>query len=229
MSTQELKLWYITEVSSIPEIAPAVHSCIISAAISVPFGIAVSVSPTAGLIALILGSVMFVQIGTSMLTSKGDVLLIKEIHKRIPRILLRAPRDVRDIMEFNSEVNQKRLVVVYYHAVWGSASLASHRFEKTNCIKVNRVVEHLNTIFKNTNFIKIESAFCDSFLSETPAFSNVKTFPSFEFYKNGKKVEFDVFQKLTVQNTGKVFSDLYVENLEKELENFIRKEELSLT
>ena len=73
MSTQELKLWYITEVSSIPEIAPAVHSCIISAAIFVPFGIAVSVSPTAGLIALILGSVMFVQIGTSMLTSKGDV------------------------------------------------------------------------------------------------------------------------------------------------------------
>ena len=65
------------------------HGCILAAALALPFGIAVGISPEGGLIALVFLFLMLIYIGFNIFSSKGgDAVVIKELHKRLQNMLV---------------------------------------------------------------------------------------------------------------------------------------------
>lgn len=89
MPTLDLKLWYIMELNILPAVVSITFGCILSSSFSLPFGIAVAITPTAGLIALGMDLFMLAVLGYRIFSPKGgDVMLVKELHKRVQKTLI---------------------------------------------------------------------------------------------------------------------------------------------
>lgn len=146
---------------------------------------------------------MFAHILTTMLTTKGDVLLIKEIHKMLPHLFANSIVDIKSLKEFNSEINDKMLVCCWYYANWGSSSLKPKRDEKNNCVKLHQMINELNATYTDVKFIKVESALCDATIEDIPFFSKIiveekskfYSFPQFKFYRYGRDISRNIIYK----------------------------------
>ena len=89
MPTLELKLWYCNDLNPLPAIVVVRHGSVLAAALSLPFGISLAITPEAGLIALILDTLMLGNMAYNMLSPNGgEAMIIKELHGRLQKMLV---------------------------------------------------------------------------------------------------------------------------------------------
>ena len=89
MPTLELKLWYCNDLNTLPAIVVVTHSSVLAAALSLPFGISLAITPEAGLIALVLDTLMLGNMAYNLLSPNGgEAMIIKELHGRLQKMLV---------------------------------------------------------------------------------------------------------------------------------------------
>jgi hypothetical protein len=89
MPTLALKMWYVCELDTLPAVALVTHGCILASALALPFGIAVVITPAAGLIALVFDVIMLGVIAYSLFSPEGaDSQLVRELHKQTQILLI---------------------------------------------------------------------------------------------------------------------------------------------
>ena len=97
MPTLELKLWYCNELNTLPAVVVITHGCVLASAFCLPFGIAVCITPEAGLIAAIFCLLMLGYMGYNIFSpAGGDAMLVQELHCRFRKMLTKSGEIVVD-------------------------------------------------------------------------------------------------------------------------------------
>ena len=90
MPTLELKLWYLTTLNILPSIVSITFGCILASSFSLPFGIAVTVTPMAGLISLGMDLIMLAALAYKIFSpAGGDAVIVKEMHTRLQTMFVK--------------------------------------------------------------------------------------------------------------------------------------------
>ena len=83
-------LGYVNELETLPAVVFITHVCILEAALALPFGIALTCTPTAGLIALIFFTLTMIYMGFNIFSPRGgDAVVIKELHERLRKMYIK--------------------------------------------------------------------------------------------------------------------------------------------